>query len=89
MNYIDKYTQTTLKNLNEYNMHKIIDFLQNEKCNYIEDIITDYLDLFTIDYDEFISKYVKINGKYNGNFLSLAAEDMNLFEEIFSDLFYK
>ena len=82
---IEKYTNSIIKRLDKENMQKIIKFLQDNHCDYIEDILTDYLDLFTIDYEEFIKKYRILNQKYQNSFLLLASEDMNLLEEFFSN----
>lgn len=82
---LEKYSETTINNLDKFNINKIIEFLSQEKCNYIEDILEDYLDLFTISCDEFIEKYKKLNNKYKNEYLKLASQDMNLFEEFFYD----
>lgn len=82
---IEKYSSTTLSNLNNDNMLKIIKFLEQENCDYIEDLLEDYLDLFTIEYETFVDKYNKLNNKYNNNLLPLASEDMNILEEFFED----
>ena len=42
-----------------------VDMLNDNNCDYIEDILSDYLDLFTIDYDEFVNKYNIINKVQN------------------------
>ena len=81
---IEKYSISALNNLNADNVSKIISFLKKENCDYIEDILEDYLDLFTIEYETFINKYKKLNEKYN-NLLELAKEDMNILEEFFID----
>jgi len=39
--------------------------------------------LFNFEYEEFVIKYNLLNDKYNGEFLSLASEDMNLLEEFY------
>jgi len=82
---IEKYSNTTLSNLNNDNMLKIIKFLEQEKCDYIEDLLEDYLDLFTIEYEVFVDKYNKLNSRYDNNLLPLASEDMNILEEFFRD----
>lgn len=80
---LDKYTNSVIKNLNRDNMNKIIEFLSKENCDFIETIIEDYLDLFTIDFLEFQKKYESLNKKYNNKYLSLVSEDMNYLEEMF------
>ena len=79
----EKYSKSTIKNLNKENFCKIINFLNQEKCNYIDDIISDYLDLFNFEYNDFVEKYNKLNEKYNKDFLNRASEDMNLLEEFY------
>ena len=79
------YSLDVIKNINKDNVIKIINFLTLENCDYIEDILEDYLDIFTIEYEEFVNKYHKLNAKYNFNLLTQATEDMNILEEFFED----
>lgn len=80
-----KYAKSVIKNLNRENFYKIINFLESNNCDFIEDIVSDYLDLFNIEYVEFVKKYNKLNEKYSNNFLQKASEDMNLLEEFYND----
>lgn len=80
---LEKYSFSTLNNLDEKNIEKIIEFLVLRECDYIEDILEDYLDIFAIDYEEFVKRFEKINKNYNNEYLKLASEDMNLLEELF------
>ncbi|MBQ4634576.1 MAG: hypothetical protein IJB71_04435 [Bacilli bacterium] len=80
----EKYSNSVIKNLDKDNFRKILIFLENENCDYLEDLIEDYLDLFTIDYEIFVTKYKELNQKYNNKFLELASEDMNMLEEFFN-----
>ena len=79
----DKYSNSVLENLNEETSLKIIDFLNENDCNYMEDILEDYLDLFTIEFEIFKNKFNKLNEKYNNKFLEKAKENMNLLEELY------
>lgn len=79
----EKYENSVLKKLDKENGYKIMTFLIEEKCDYIEDILNDYLDLFIFEYEEFVEKYNKINEEFQGNFLKKASEDMNLFEKFY------
>ncbi len=80
----EKYSESVLKNLNKENFYRIYNFLKEEKCNFTDDIVSDYLDLFNFDYDEFVKKYINLNEKYNKQFLNKASEDMNLLEEFYN-----
>lgn len=79
---IDKYESSILKNINKDNMLKIVEFLQQNKVIYIEDIIENYLDIFTIPYDEFIEKFSKLNKKYNNELVNMLNDDVNVLEAI-------
>ena len=81
---LDKYESFVSENLDKDNMYKIIKFLIKEKCDYIEDILNDYLDLFLFPYEEFIDKYNKINLKLDGKLIEMASHNMNLLELFFS-----
>lgn len=80
---INKYSNSVIKNLDKDNITNIILFLKQENCDYIEDLLEDYLDLFTIKYEDFVSKYKELNKKYGNKYLELASDDMNLLEEFF------
>ena len=80
-----KYAKSVIKNLNRENFYKIINFLESNNCDFIEDIVSDYLDLFNIEYVEFVKRYNKLNEQYSNNFLQKASEDMNLLEEFYND----
>ena len=79
----EKYNDKVIKNLEKNNFYKILEFLIKEKCDYIEDIVSDYLDLFNFEYTEFVEKYNILNNKYNKQFIEKASEDMNLLEEFY------
>ena len=48
---LNKYEPLVLKNIEENNMNKIIEFLLDEQVDYIEEILTNYLDIFLINID--------------------------------------
>ena len=80
----DKYEKKLIENMDKENALKITQFLIKEKCEFIEDMMTDYLDLFNFQYEEFVDKYNKLNQKYNGEFLNKVNEDMDLLEEFYT-----
>lgn len=81
---LEKYEKSILNNINKENMYKIIQFLKLQNCDFIGDILEDYLDLFTFDYKEFVLKYNKLNDKYNNKFLEEVSFDMNKLEEFYN-----
>lgn len=77
---LNKYNLNAINKIDQNNMKKIIEFLKKEHCEFIQDIIEDYLDLFLIDYDVFVKKYNLLNEQFNHEYLSFVASDMNLLE---------
>ena len=67
---LDKYSGSVLDNFDDNNMLKIIGFLRDYCCDCIDDLLMDYMDLFTIPYAEFVSKFHKLNAKYDNCFLA-------------------
>ena len=80
----DKYEKEVYKNLDKNNMDRIITFLKSNKCDYIEDLVEDYLDIFTFDYDNFIRIFNILNKKYNNNLINEISNDMNILEEFYN-----
>lgn len=80
-NLFNQYEKDLLLNLDKDNYKKILDFLYIEVPEYTEDIVTNYLDLFLINYEEFKNKYNKLKDKYGINFLK---EDISILEQIYT-----
>lgn len=80
---ISKYESSVVKNIDKDNLMKIVNFLYSNGCDYIEDLLEDYLDIFTFDYNEFVSKFNKLNKKYNNKLIEEISMDMNILEEFY------
>lgn len=82
-NIIDKYENEVIKSLDVSNMKRIVSFLKKQNCDYIDELLSDYLDLFTIPYNEFVNKFNDIDVKYNFNFIEEVRSNMDLLEEFY------
>jgi len=80
---LEKYEKDIYTNLDKENIKKIIKFLEKNGCDFIEELLDDYLDIFTFEYNEFIEKYNKLNIKYNNNLIYKISNDMNILEEFY------
>lgn len=80
-NLFNQYEKDLFLNIDKDNYKKILDFLYLEVPEYTEDIVTNYLDLFLINYEEFKDKYNKLKDKYGINFLK---EDISILEQIYT-----
>lgn len=80
-NLFNQYEKNLFLNIDKDNYKKILNFLYIEVPEYTEDIVTNYLDLFLINYEEFKDKYNKLKDKYGINFLK---EDISILEQIYT-----
>ena len=71
---LDKYEPFVLKNIDTDNMNRIIEYLIEEKV--------DYLDLFLIESEEFKQRFQKLKIKYGDHVVELIKDDLNLLEEL-------
>ena len=80
---ISKYENSVINNINKDNVKKIINFLISNGCDFVEELLQDYLDIFTFEYDEFVIRFNKLNDKYNHNLINEIKDDMNILEELY------
>lgn len=80
---LEKYDTEIYNNIDIENLGKIVKFMLENNCDYIDSLIDEYLDIFTFDYDDFIRKYNIINKKYNGNLIEKIRENMNILEDFY------
>lgn len=78
-----KYELLIFKNLDAKNIKLIIDYLKNNKIDYIEDILKDYLDLFILDSKEFINKFEMLKKEYGNSFNEILSYNLNILEEMY------
>ena len=78
-----KYEDSVIKNIDKDNVNKIISFLNTNGCDFIDELLEDYLDIFTFEYDDFINRYNKLNIKYNNDLINAIKNDMNILEEFY------
>ena len=81
---IDKYEKSVINSLNKENVKKIIKLLVTNNCDYIEELLEDYLDIFVFDYNDFKNKFDKLNKIYNNNLINEIRDDMNILEEFYT-----
>lgn len=80
---LEKYSIGILEDLDSDNVKKIVEFLQLNNCDYIDELLNNYLDLFTFDYEEFKTKFNILNKKYNYNIIEEIEYNMDIIEEFF------
>ena len=76
-----KYENEFIKCLDKENIVKIVKFLQSEKVDYIDELLTNYLELFLIEYEEFKNKFIKLKNIYGNDLVEKIANDLTILEE--------
>ncbi len=77
----EKYEPEIFQNLNDANVLKIVEFLTLENVDYIDELFNNYLDLFIIDYNEFISRFNNLKCKYGEDLVKLIGENLSILDE--------
>ena len=78
----DAYEPTVLEKLDEKNMNTIIEYLNNN-VTITKDKLHYYLDLFTIESEEFIQKFEKLKGLLGDNYAVLLDENISFLERMY------
>lgn len=79
---IETFNKNVFDNLNKENMIAIINYLKENNITIIEDIITYYLDIFTIDINIFIKKFEKLKSNYKTNINEALSFKLDILEEM-------
>ena len=80
---LNKYENSLLKGLDKENINKIATFLLSKNCDFLDELFEDYLDIFSIDYDLFVSKFNKLDELYNHHLIDEIRDDMEIMEEFY------
>ena len=80
---MDKYEDSVIKSINKENTSKIVSFLVSQGCDYVDELLENYLDIFLFEYDDFVIRFNKLNDKYNHNIINEISDDMNILEEFY------
>ena len=80
---INKYEKSVIDNFDTENATEIVRYLLSNNCDYLKELIEDYLDIFTFDYTDFVDKFEILNKKYNFNLINEIKNDMNILEEFY------
>ena len=83
--YIDDiyeiYNEDFLSELDNDNVKRIVEYLKDNGVYYYSDIITNYLDLFILDYKEFINRFEKLKLEHT-HLIELLGCKMDLLESM-------
>ncbi len=81
-NIIETFDSKLLSELNPDNIIKIINYLKLNSIDYIEDILSVYIDLFILDSNDFIRRFEILKAKYGKNFNINLAYKLDILESM-------
>ncbi len=73
---MDNYTEEYLQSLDAENFKKIYHLLESYGFYFIEDIILNYIEIFTMDYDEVNKRILIIKEMLGDNFVKMIGRNM-------------
>ncbi len=79
---IETFDENLLKKLDSDNIKMIINYLKSNNIDFIEDILVEYTDIFSIEINEFIRKFEKLKNIYGANFCYNLAFKMDILERM-------
>lgn len=81
---LDNYKEFYLKSLDENNFIKIYELLRKYNFYFIDDIILNYLEIFTLNIEEVEEKILELKYLLGDNFVYIIGNDMRYLEKIIS-----
>lgn len=81
-NIVDTFDEDIIKKVDIDNLFKIYKYLIDNGIYFARDLIVDYLDIFTLDYDEFVIKFEKLKNKLGSNYIEMLESDISKLEDL-------
>lgn len=79
---LDNYEISFLNTLDENNFVKIYNLLKEYNFYFIDDIILNYIEIFTLEYDNVKASIMKLKEKLGNDFVYIIGNNMNYLNEI-------
>lgn len=78
----DNYNEGYLHTLDEDNFNKVYNILKKNNFYFIDDIILNYLELFTVDPNFLIEALSYFEEKYGKNYALVIGRNMNILDDL-------
>jgi len=80
--FYETYEEDYLKSLDEENFLKVYNLFKNINCYFIEDIILNYLEIFSLDVNCLEESLENLKHKLGDNYISQIGKDMTILDEV-------
>ncbi len=78
----DNYSKEYIESLDNDNIDKIVNVLEEYGCYFIEDIFASYISIFEMDEQKLIKKFEYLKQEIGPNFMYIIGEDMTILDKI-------
>lgn len=81
----ENFDEEMISQIDSNNVSKIFVYLEDNGVYYAKDLFLSSLDLFLLDYEEFVKRFEKLKNKLGSNFVDRLGEDSSLIEYMYID----
>lgn len=81
-NIVDTFDSEIIKGIDVDNLFKIYKYLIDNGIYFARDLIVDYLDIFVLDYDCFVTRFEELKKKLGSNYIEVLENDISNLEEL-------
>ena len=81
----ENFDEETIKQVDYTNVNKIIDYLDKNGIYYYKDLFLSSLDLFLLEYGQFVRKFEKLKDTLGDDYISKLGEDSSQIELMYFD----
>ena len=81
-NIVDTCDSEIIKVIDVDNLFKIYKYLIDNGIYFARDLIVDYLDIFVLDYDCFVTRFEELKKKLGSNYIEVLENDISNLEEL-------
>ena len=78
---LDKYTNDYLDTIEYENFMKIYKYLKSKKVYFIDDLIIDYLDIFTLDVEIIEEVFNILNERYGDDYIYTIGDNLKILDD--------
>ena len=81
----ENFDDELIEQVDSKNVSRILNYLEDSGLYYAKDLFLNSLDLFLLDYEEFINKFEKLKNKLGEDYVEKLGEDASLIEIMYED----
>ena len=82
---LDKYDKEYLESLNPYKFANIYNIFINNKFYFIEDLVINYLEIFSLDEEIILDAIDSIKNKYGDNYIYYLGKDLSILDNAINE----